>query len=236
MEEALRFFRAYEFWIYILLALGGLIYIRKFILAWEELRGAAFGLEREAAQSRLNHAASMLVLLLSMIIAVFFMVTFIAPTVPGATPLLTPTLDLLATSTATLPVTASGTTEAEEMVANPTQPTVEPTGGEGCIPGQVMLSSPQDGSEVSEVITLTGTARVQNFGFYKYEVKRPGDAIWLTIQAGREAVVDGEIGQWDTRTLLTGEYLLRLVVMDNQGNSLSPCNVKVYVNNPMQQP
>ena len=50
MEEALRFFRAYEFWIYILLALGGLIYIRKFILAWEELRGAAFGLEREAAQ------------------------------------------------------------------------------------------------------------------------------------------------------------------------------------------
>lgn len=234
MEEALRFFRAYEFWIYILLALGGLIYIRRFILAWEELRGAAFGLEREAAQSRLNNAASMLVLMLTMVIAVFVMVTFIAPTVPGATPLLTPTLDLLATTTATVPVTVSGTLEAEEMPVNATPPTVEPAGSEGCIPGQVMLSSPQDGSEVSEVITLTGTAQVQNFGFYKYEVKRPGDPVWLTIQAGRETVVDGEIGQWDTRTLPTGEYLLRLVVTDNQGNSLSPCNIKIYVNNPVQ--
>lgn len=234
MEEALRFFRAYEYWIYILLALGGLIYIRKFILAWDELRGAAFGLEREAAQSRLNHAASMLVLLLTMVIAVFVMVTFVAPTIPGATPLLTPTLDLLATTTATLPVTVSGTLEAEEMVVDPTPPTVEPAGGEGCIPGQVMLSSPQDGSEVSEVITLTGTAQIQNFGFYKYEVKRPGDPIWLTIQAGRETVVESELGQWDTRTLSTGEYLLRLVVTDNQGNSLSPCNIKIYVNNPAQ--
>ena len=60
MAEALRFFRAYEFWIYTILALGALVYIRKFILAWDELRGAAFGLERESAQSRLNQAASML--------------------------------------------------------------------------------------------------------------------------------------------------------------------------------
>jgi hypothetical protein len=97
-----------------------------------------------------------------------------------------------------------------------------------------MLSAPQDGIEVTEVITLTGTASVQNFGFYKYEVKRPEDPIWLTIQAGRQPVTDGPLGQWDTRTLSTGEYLLRLVVTDNQGESLSPCTIKIYVNNPVQ--
>jgi hypothetical protein len=102
MEEALRFFRAYELWVYLVLALGGLIYIRKFILAWEEMRAAAFGLERESAQSRLNQAAGMTVLLLMIGIAVFALVTFIVPSFPGSNPLLTPTLDLLATHTATL--------------------------------------------------------------------------------------------------------------------------------------
>lgn len=218
-----------------MLALAGLVYIRKFILSWEELRGAAFGLEREAAQARLNHAASMLVLLLSMGVAVFMMVTFVAPTIPGANPLFTPTLNLLAAPTTTLPASSPGTVEPEAMMQEtPTPPTIEPAGAEGCLPGQVMLSSPQDGIEVTEVITLTGTASVQNFGFYKYEVKRPEDAIWLTIQAGRQPVTDGALGQWDTRTLATGEYLLRLVVTDNQGESLSPCTIKIYVNNPVQ--
>ena len=47
MEEAISFFRAFELWIYLLLGLGGLYYLRKFILAWQELQGASFGLERE---------------------------------------------------------------------------------------------------------------------------------------------------------------------------------------------
>jgi hypothetical protein len=97
-----------------------------------------------------------------------------------------------------------------------------------------MLASPEDGAEVTGVITLTGTADLQNFGFYKYEVQRPDEPVWLTIQAGRNTVVDAPLGQWDTRTLRTGEYLLRLVVTDNQGNSPSPCTIKVYVNNPAQ--
>jgi hypothetical protein len=168
-------------------------------------------------------------------VAVFMMVTFVAPTIPGANPLYTPTLNLLATPTTTLPASGAGTVEPEAMMEEtPTPPTIEPAGAEGCLPGQVMLSAPQDGIEVTEVITLTGTASVQNFGFYKYEVKRPEDPIWLTIQAGRQPVTDGPLGQWDTRTLSTGEYLLRLVVTDNQGESLSPCTIKIYVNNPVQ--
>jgi hypothetical protein len=232
MEEALRFLRSYEIWIYVLLALVGVIYIRKFILSWEELRGAAFGLEKESAQSRLNRSASMLVLLLVMGFAVFVMVSFIAPSIPMANPLNTPTLDILATATTTLsPDTANVDVPTDNGTAGTPQ-TLEPIEGEGCIPGQLIFIEPTDGAEVSGIVTLIGTVNHPNFGFYKYEVARPGDAIWLTIQAGKEIVQEGELGQWDTSALSPGEYLLRLVLTDNQGESVNPCIIRVYVNNP----
>jgi hypothetical protein len=95
-----------------------------------------------------------------------------------------------------------------------------------------MLTEPQPGAEVTDIIEIKGTANIENFGFYKYEIARPGETIWLTIQAGRQPVQDGDLGQWDTRTLATGEYQLRLVVTDNVGNSLPACVVQVRVNNP----
>ena len=231
MDEALNFFRTYEIWIYGLLALGALFYIRKFLLAWGDLREAAFGLERESAQSRLNQAASMVFLLIVMAAAEFALVSFVAPSFPGSSPLLTPTLDLLATATVTLPPEVA----EEEMQAGtdiaPTS-TPEPV-GVGCVPGQIMIDEPKDGSEISEIVTVRGTANIPNFGFYKYEIARPEETLWLTILAGREVKVSGELGQWDTRTFPTGDYQLRLVVTDNQGESQEPCVIRVRVNNPV---
>jgi hypothetical protein len=97
-----------------------------------------------------------------------------------------------------------------------------------------MLIEPAEGAEVSGVIIVRGTADIQNFGFYKYEIARPGETVWLTIQAGREIKQEGELGQWDTRTLAPGDYMLRLVVTDNQGQPLEPCVVQVRVNNPSE--
>ncbi|MGW8144331.1 MAG: hypothetical protein ACWGN2_08030 [Anaerolineales bacterium] len=232
MEEALRFFRTYEMWMYVILALVGLVYVRKFILAWEELRRAAFGLERESAQSSLNQSAGMLVLLFLMAVAVFILVSFVAPNFPASNPLLTPTMDLLASPTTTL--VPEGT---EQGIPTPTEgevsltPTIEVV-GEGCVPGQIMLTEPVDGSEINGVVIVKGTANIENFGFYKYELARPDETTWLTIQAGRDIIQDGDLGQWDTRTLAPGDYMLRLVVTDNQGESLEPCVIRVNVNNP----
>ncbi len=232
MEEALRFFRTYEMWIYVILALAGLVYIRKFILAWEELRRAAFGLERESAQSSLNQSAGMLVLLFVMAVAVFVLVSFVAPIFPASNPLLTPTMDLLASPTTTLAgeTTIEGlATATNEVMAETASPEVV---GEGCVPGQIMLTEPIEGSDITGVIVVKGTADIPNFGFYKYEIARPGETVWLTIQAGREIKQEGDLGQWDTRTLAPGDYMLRLVVSDNQGESLESCVIRVRVNNP----
>jgi len=235
MEEAIRFFRAYEVWIYLLLGLGVLIYIRKFIVAWQELREAAFGLERESAQGRLNQSATMLAVLIALTVSEFFLVSFVAPSMPGAIPLPTPTMDLLATTTSTLPLEAPAVSETP-MAITPTLEATGPSVGAGCIPGQIMITSPQDGSEIGGVVTITGTASIPNFGFFKLEMKRAEETNWLTILAGNEVKVDATLGAWNTSLLSPGDHQLSLVVTDNQGQSQAPCIVQVRVNNPAPQP
>lgn len=234
MEEALSFFRTYEMWMYVILLLAGIIYIRRFILAWEELRRAAFGLERESAQSHLNQSAGMLVLLFIMAVAIFVIVSFVAPAFPASIPLQTPTMDLLASPSATLEEGTLPEPLETPTVDLPSLTATTEVVGEGCIPGQTMISDPVDGSQISGVIVILGTANVQNFGFYKYEVARLGETVWQTIQAGRDIVENGELGQWDTRTMAPGDYMLRLVIVDNQGESLEPCVIRVNVNNPSE--
>ena len=235
MEEALRFFRAYEVWVYLLLALGGLIYVRKFILAWGELRGAGFGLERESAQSRLNQSAAVLVLLLTMAISEFVLVSFIAPTVPGAIPILTPTLDLLATPTTTLAPVTPQPGETALPDTTPITPT-QVVAGAGCVPGQIFIAYPLEGDEISGAVEISGTVDIPNFGFYKLEMKRPEETNWLTILAGNQIRRQEILGIWNTSLLPPGYHQLGLVVTDNQGKSNPPCVTQVRVTNPEVTP
>jgi len=225
MEQALQFFRDYEIWIYIILGALALWQIRKFALAWEELRGAFFGLEREAAQRRVNSSATMIVLLIIMAVAEFTIVTFVVPTLPGANLLPTPILDLLATPTTTLPAPTLGPDETVEPTPTPS----EIPAAEGCVPAQVNLTSPLNGNRVSGSVTIQGSADIPNFGFYTLQVAHPGDVIWLPIQVGQKPVSKDTLGTWDTSSLTPGEYMLKLVVTDNLGNVLDPCALQLTV-------
>ncbi len=228
MEQALQFFRDYEIWIYVLLGLVGLWQVRKFALAWEELRGAFFGLEREAAQSRLNSAATMVVILILMAVAEFTLVTFVIPTVPGANPLPTSTLNLLATPTTTLPAPTQQPNETPGITATPG----EIPAAQGCVAGQVNLTSPLNGDRISGSVLVQGSAYITNFGFYTLQIAHPGDPIWLPILVGQQVVKNDLLGTWETSTLTPGEYLLRLVVTDNVGTELPPCAIQVTIEAP----
>jgi hypothetical protein len=226
MDGFLRFLRMYEIGVYLVLGVGGCIFLRKFFLAWQELRDAAFGLERESAQIKLNRAAGELVVVLFLMIAEFSLVSFVAPNVPGATPLLTSTLDLLATPTITLVAQGTGLA-GENLTAAATQALDTTT--PGCVPGQVEISEPADGSEISGIAEIKGSAFITDFGFYKLEMKTPDQTDWLTILAGNETKQDASLGSWNTSLLTPGEYNLSLVVVDNQGQSLPGCIIKVRV-------
>jgi len=229
MDEVLRFFRTYELWIYIIIGLGGLTYFRKFLFAWRDLRGAIFGLEREEAQNRLNQATGLLVILIIIAVAEFILVSYVAPLRPGANPLMTSTLDVLATATTTLSPNESS------LPSSPTNAAATaPFNTSGCVSNQIEISSLENGSDVNGEILISGYAIAENFGFYKLEVisQNESEAQWRTIQAGRDPVQNGTlVEKWDTSTLSPGEYILRLVVTLTTGDALPDCQVFIRITN-----
>jgi len=225
MEQILQFFRNYEIYIYIILGVLAIWQIRKFVVSWEELRGAFFGLEREAAQSRVNSAATMVVILIIMAVVEFTIVTFVAPTVPGANPLPTATLDLLATPTVTLPAPTQDPNATQGATPTPG----EVAAAEGCTPGQVNLISPLNGDTINGSVTIRGTANINNFGFYTLQIAKPGDTVYLPIQVGQQPVMNDALGTWDTSALSPGAYMLELMVTDNVGTAQAPCDIQVNV-------
>jgi hypothetical protein len=229
VEEALRFVRDNEILIYLILGIIAAWFLRKFILAWGELREAAFGLERETAQARLNWAASILVFLLILGVVEFALVSYVVPTIPGAAPIFTPTLDLLATPSLTLD--PENSTGAPTSTPGP----VLTTGESDCIAGQINITIPENGGSVRGVINIIGSANIPNFGFFKYETAPANNPNWLTIQAGNTIIENDVLGPWDTTRLNPGDYYLRLVVTDNAGQSLPPCTIQVRVEAPIEE-
>ena len=229
MEDALRFVRDNEIFIYLILGILAAWFLRKFILAWRDLREAAFGLERETAQARLNWAASILVFLLILGVVEFALVSYVVPTIPGAAPIFTPTLDLLATPTAILDANQTPGAPSPTLVVTP------PSGENGCVSDQINITFPESNASVRDIINIIGTANTENFGFYKYETAPVNDPIWLTIQAGNEPVINDVLGPWDTTRLPPGEYFLRLVITDNTGQSLPACVIQVRVEAPLEE-
>jgi len=226
MIETLGFLTKYEVWIYILAGGVGLIYFRKLVLALQERRAAIFGLERENANRQLASAGSMLGLMFLLSVGEFVLVTFVSPFLPQQKILPTPTLDLLASPTVTLQ------SQAFTPGVIGTQGTPVPAKSNGCIPGQLEFTNVVPGQEFSKTIRLEGTTNVPGFGFYKYEYGQPGQDNWVTIAAGNEIKTKAEIGTWNISQLPQGDYELRLVVVNQQNESMPPCVVPIRVVSP----
>ncbi|MCB9135020.1 MAG: hypothetical protein H6636_06315 [Anaerolineales bacterium] len=232
MDEALRFFHEYEGVIYVILGVGALVNLRLFIVSWQELRSTIYGLEREQAQTRLNQAAGVLTMLILFAVVEFVTVSFIIPMRPQANPLLTPTIDLLASPTITLPPANNGGEANSDGDATPT-PVPTPDLRQGvCLAKEAEITSPQPGDRVSGEISILGFVNVENFGFYKLEIAPNQSVNWRTIQAGRDLVKEDNgvlVQQWDTSTLQAGDYILRLVVTLSDETALPDCRVPITI-------
>jgi hypothetical protein len=206
--------------IYLILAIGAVFVARSLWKAWAEWRSAVFGLEKELSFQKVRVYGAFFILLVMIGLSQFCLVTFIVPFLPATTFLLTPTADLLQTPVATL--------SADALTAQLSIPAA-PAGSAGCVPGQIMVSSPGSGGEVQGKIVIAGTIDVPNFGFFKYEYAPQGSETWSTIAAGDKTIRDGELGAWDTSQLVPGDYQLRLLVTDNLGKALPACIIPVHV-------
>jgi len=226
MGPIYRSLATYEPLIYIALAIWSLFVVRSMYRSWREWQDSVFSLEREFALTRLVRATAIALLILGLVFAEFFIATFIAPALPASDILATPTLDLLAAP--------AGTISPELATQNALSPVLSPvpSGSSGCVPEQLIITSPEPGDQVKGTVKLIGTANIPNFGFYKYEFTPLGTDNWATVSAGRRPVQNAELGDWDTTTLANGDYFLRLVLTDNVGASLEPCVIAVRIMNP----
>jgi hypothetical protein len=223
MERALLFIEENQTWIYFILLFGGLIYLRLSLIRADQFRKAMYGLERERSLSKLTQSGAMLVLTFALGVAVFVVANFVAPaylanvhTAPEGE------VDPLSTQEA-----EAGSGDAlpqETMVIPETLPEI------GCPDPNVNLVVPQDGSTVSGVVEVRGTATHTAFGFYQfhYRLMSPGSS-WNVVAAGDEPIIDDELGIWDTTWLLAGEYYFRLVVTDTAGVPAPECVIQVRV-------
>ncbi len=232
MDEIFRSLVKYELPVYLLLGLGAVFALRSTWKAWREWHNAVFGLEKEISFQRLRVSGAVLILLLMIGLSQFCLVTFVVPFLPAVTFLPTPTTNLLESPQPSLEASAP---------ALGTGTPAPPPGTTGCVPGQVIINSPEPGQEISGSTTLRGVINIPNFGFYKYEFAPQGSEQWSTIAAGDKINPDKEpgdwkLGAWNTSTLTPGDYQIRLVVIDNLGAVLTPCIVPVRVVAPTPTP
>lgn len=217
-----RSLETYSPLIYIVLAVMGLYAFRRMWRTWQEWRDSVYSLEREFTLQRLGRATALGFLVLLLFFGEFYVVTFVVPSLPVADVAITPTLDLLAEPVSS--VSPDGVVVPQET------PQVQ-SGMSGCVPDEIMLTSPRSGEEIQGTVELIGTADVPNFGFYKYEFSAAGSNSWTTISAGAEAKTEESLGFWDTTNITNGDYFLQLVILDNVGQTLEPCVIAVRVTN-----
>jgi hypothetical protein len=233
LDELFRSLVKYELLVYAFLGLTAIIPLRQLWKAWREWRISVFGLEKELSFQQLRRWGALVILLLMLGLSQFCLVTFVVPFLPAATFLLTPTANLLETP---LPALTSNS-----LAANQTGTPAPPPGTTGCLPGQLIITSPTPGQELSGIVHLIGIIKMNNFGFYKYEFAPQGSDQWSTIAAGDKLNPDNkpgawELGPWNTALLTPGDYKISLVVTDNLGNLLTPCIVPVRVVAPTPTP
>jgi hypothetical protein len=229
MEEALVLVEEYQSWIYLVLGVFGLVYLRLTINRAKELRSTFFGLERARARENLIRSIMMLSLVGVGLVVTFIAATFGGPAIPiAARPTVLPTVSLL--STPEEPTGEEGVIETATAMGEGLQDE------SGCFNQNATILSPENEDSVSGVVEIVGIANIPGFAFYKIEVMSlTPDSVWQAIGAGTDPVCencdDGSLilARWDTSLITPGEYILRLVVTDSAGNAPLPCEIDLRV-------
>ena len=230
----------YAVWLYLLLGLVALLFLRTYLVARRERNNSIFALEREAASGRMVQATIGFLVILILIGGVFYTSQTLVDEIPLPEVTPTPTVLIVLPPSPTPPPLLPTPTPTGTPRPRPTLPpleTITPTleiavgVPPQCANPGVRISEPGTGAEVSGVIQIIGSANIPDFWYYKFEFQGNGFGDWTFIQRFENPINGGILGAWDTRSVPSGDYEFRLVVVDKTGNYPEPCTVLLSVRN-----
>jgi LysM repeat protein len=100
--------------------------------------------------------------------------------------------------------------------------------GSACIDENSRITSPAPEQAVSGTFQIYGTATVENFDFYKLEIRPDGRSAYATVEQYDTPVINGLLGEINTAAFGPGQYWVRLVVVDITGNyPHTPCAIRL---------
>ena len=93
------------------------------------------------------------------------------------------------------------------------------TGADGEVLPTAIITSPEDSSTTTGLVSIVGTATHEAFAAYELLYRRvdQSESEFVTILQSETAVENGELGVWDTSLLRNDEYVIRLQVATNTG-------------------
>ncbi len=148
-----------------------------------------------------------------------------------------PTTTLVVAPTVTLAGASGGNSEApvdstEQLSTIQANENLLPDVEIGVCQADVIISAPPSGVTISGEVSIFGTANSENFGYYDLELFGPAtNERWISVfeVLKREPLIDAILVTLDMEGLDPGTYLLRLVVVDNQGEEAGQCVVQLEV-------
>jgi len=147
----------------------------------------------------------------------------------GGTPVTTPSRGPVGTERATTipPISTVPATQAQE------RPTFLPLQLPDCPHPQAQLMVPRMNQVISDEVRVEGTADIENFDYYKFEIRREDGEVedeWHCVEIFSTPVKEGVLGVWQVSHLPIGTYTFRLTVVNREGNyPFPPCDVRVQI-------
>jgi len=234
-------------WISLICLMGALGYIVTAGLAKRRRDRAQFTLEREVYHQQMTRAWLVAALFLALASTVFAVSLYWLPSQPEAEiATATPSSGLYtltpAASQSDAPLTATRTITQVVVSAPEIVATITPTPLSTQVPPEQLqpdcpdpgaqLTSPVAGGSLSAVVEVLGTAQVNAFSYYRFEVVFPGSETPNFIAQYDDMVENGALGLWDvsdvTRYPPGGPYRFQLVVVDIYGNTTT-CTIPVNI-------
>jgi len=239
----IRLIARYALAIYILCAVGMVLYLRAALAARREGSQAIFSLEQETAAKRVYNSSAMVFVLLVIAVGVYALTNYEIPEldtspieVPSTTPEpATPTRPASPGTPSEPTATVEPTATRRPRVTTVVLPTIVqetptlPVTPANCPHPNVQVRQPGQNQVVDAGIQVLGTANKEEFDRYEFKFQsRDFEDEWHWVETFRTPVENGELGLWQTSHLPNGNYRFMLIAIDRKGNS-QECIVPVVI-------